>query len=276
MELVDRFFRLYHSDLVSPTPRSPKAVSLVTPDQFLTAREDSLQRIHSSTTLIALKCNEGREGVIITDRRASAGISISSDTFVKTEIIYDNSLVAFTGRVSTIRRVVDNFKSACYSYKDTFGDQMSPDGQASMLGLLVEESYEYSHFMGLWWSVAVPLFIAYDPLEEIVRIFDFEADGYHKEQDMAGDGCGWETVKGLMNSKWKANGKENMSTEKAIDIAIEAMYESGELNNFVSNSQLIPPTLFTVGIYGYTEIKEEQVRSLIMKKKMNEEAGNER
>jgi 20S proteasome alpha/beta subunit len=249
-------------------------VSSVTPDQFIAAWENGLEKIHSTTTLIALKCNEGREGVIIADRRTSAGVSIYSDTTVKIRVIYKDSLVAFTGAVSTIKRTIDEFKSACFSYEDTFGDQISPDGQVSLLGMIVGESFEYSHIMRLWWDVAIPLFIAYDPLEEIIRIFDFETDGYYIERDMVGNGCGWETVKGLMNSKWKTNGKESMSTEKAIDIAIEAMYESGELNNFVSNSQLTPPTLFTVGIYGHKKIDEDRVRSLILKKKLHEEAGN--
>jgi 20S proteasome alpha/beta subunit len=225
------------------------------------------KEIESSTTIFAIKYASGDKVLIAGDRLTTAGRDITDTTTVKVAPVYKHSAIAFTGHCALIKRVIDLFIRNCLSYEDQYETQISPDGQANILSGIMQSFQEYAHVYGRWYWIAVPILATFDRIEETTKVFEFENNGYYKEVDAVGDGCGWETIRGQINRDRRKKGI-HMDEETVIDIAVDGMYESGELNTGVSNARLYPPTIFLLGMDGLKQIDEYKVKTMIDQKRL--------
>jgi 20S proteasome alpha/beta subunit len=264
-EFLESYSPIFESPDFGPIPSAGIPLSL---DQRTMILQQTLEEMKSSTTIFALKYDGGKKVLVAGDRLTTAGYNISDTTTVKVMPIYKHSAVAFTGHCSSIKKITDLFMRKCAAYKDLYATQISPEGQANMLSDIMQAFQEYAHVFGRWYWIAVPILVTFDRIEERARVFEFENNGYHREVDTVGEGCGWEVIRGQVSRDLRKKGI-HINEKTVIDIAVDAMYESGELNTGVGNTRLYPPTIFLLGMGGLKQIDEHKIKNMIDQRQLD-------
>lgn len=219
----------------------------------LSNTENKLGR-RSNTTIFTFKYNEG--AILAGDRRMSGGFfDISSDTETKLLVLTPFSAAAFCGFCSVIKYLRENMETACAQLFNLYGIRISPAGQAHYMERLLEDWFMWVVLTN-YWAISRPILTAYDTEEERSRIFSFDEDGFSFEPKVvAGAGCGFECVHGLILDRWRPD----LGRSAGIDLAIRAMFFSGILSHGVSDARLSPPQILTIDKTGVVWVPLEEV-----------------
>lgn len=179
------------------------------------------------TTILALKC---KNGVIIAgDRRCVAGCAIFSDEMLKIENISPLSCMAGAGWVSDFQVLVEILRDNMIPYFEKFWEtEIFVDGQANLL------KYAMRNSLFLTW----PILAGWDPGQEAGRIFLFEPSGTIYELPyFAATGSGEREASKTLRSGWS----KDMSARKGVELSIEAILASSEVDPNTSSPLLSSP-----------------------------------
>jgi len=212
--------------------------------------------IRSNTTIFAIMYDKGV--VIAGDRRTSDGYyGIFSDVSNKVMKLTDFSAMANAGWCNVISFLENNMLAICDRFENIYGRPLSVDGQANYLKNLLTQWWFF--FVQTWhWTPGIPILAAYDLKLEKPRIFTFDYDGYFVEPPFfAGNGCGIDFVKGLINDRWR----KDMPEDEAINLAVRAMLHSGALSSGVSDARLVLPTVAVINQKGFNWVEKDVLTS---------------
>lgn len=266
MDFVENFIQSHF-----PHPKSIKnspAVAHLSHDEFNQRLAKRIEDINSSTTIIAINYDNGV--IIAADKRTSSGLDIVSDNSCKIIPLTDHSAVAFTGSVYTIRGMTRQIKAACGTFEQFYED-LSLDGQANFISSVVGYNWEEIQVLGNWYSVGIPLLVGYDTLENIPRIFDYSVSGIaYEKNSVAGNGCGWSTIKGLLEDKWHAK----IKLDAAIKLAVTGLYQAGKDSHGSSEIMVVDPDVLYISKEGTERVLDDKIRKI--KTKIDKQRKNRR
>lgn len=211
---------------------------------------EMVKTIRSNTTVFAFSYKNG--AILAGDKRTSDGyFGLLSDTAVKIKQLSPFSAVAFAGSCNVIQFIEDNMVAFCTSFKAKYGKDPSPDGQANHLRDLLEPWY-YLFVFYWYWSLAMPVFAAFDKHQNRPRIIFFDETGWHLDMSdpaFAGTGCGFEQVRGLIRERLQR--REEVDVNVAIDLTMRAMIQSGLTSTGVSDARITLPSVATIEKCGF-------------------------
>ncbi len=192
-----------------------------------------LFRARSNTTVFALKYDAGL--IMAGDRRISDGwMGIVSDYDNKIDPLTKFSAMATAGYCNVGMFLIENMQSICITFNALYEKILSPEGQANFLRALLEIWWFFS-VANWYWAVGLPVLGCYDVKKDKPRIFSFDADGYFFEAAfLAGAGCGFEKVEGLLKNSWS----RGINKDDAIALAMRAMSHSRDGANSASTPRM--------------------------------------
>jgi 20S proteasome alpha/beta subunit len=97
---------------------------------------------------------------------------------------------------------------------------------------------------------------AFDFKLGLSRVFSFYEDSsFHEAKFLAGAGCGFEAVKGLIIDRWE----EGMDTSLAMELVVRAMLHSGISSCGVSDLRIVLPKIALIDQRGFRWVPERTV-----------------
>jgi proteasome beta subunit len=209
--------------------------------------------IAHGTTVVAIRCQGGV--VMAGDRRATAGYTIANRRIEKVFPADDLSGVAIAGAAGPAVEMVRLFQVQLQHYEKVEGEQLSLEGKANQLAQLVRANLPAA----MQGFVVVPLFAGYDSRRQRGRVFSFDAaGGKYEEADYQTNGSG-----GIHARNWiKANWREGVSPDDAIDLAIRALFAAADEDVATGGPDLVRgiyPTVAVIDADGFHGLTDDDV-----------------
>ena len=218
------------------------------------------------TTILALKFNGGV--IMAADRRCTAGRIIFADDDVKIEEMNDRlSCIAGAGYVADFQRLVETLRDEWLpNLEKLLNTDVYVDGQANLLKNIMRENE-------LWtW----PILTGWDPCQKTGRIFLFEPGGAIFERSCyTSSGSGEIPALQVLKSKWSKDCNE----EQGIEIAVEAILGSAEIDPNTADPLKHPPTIKVINNEKITTVPEKTILEVawkIFSRQMNKLGGKEK
>ena len=248
---------------LSPNPSfDPTATSFtsllrtVSPELF-TVGDGHAERLVPShvdgTTIVALIYHGGV--IMAGDRRATAGNIISKRDMRKVFAADDWSAVGISGSAGPGMELAKIMATELEHYEKVEGAPLSLEGKANKLAQLIRGNLP----MAMQGLVVVPLFAGYDPREQMARIYEFDAvGGRFEERRFATSGSGGRDARGSLKARYS----DGLAPERAIDIAIEALWDAADEDSATGGPDLVRgifPLVAQIDADGYRELNDETV-----------------
>ncbi|HSK90782.1 MAG TPA: proteasome subunit beta [Euzebyales bacterium] len=244
------------------SPFDPSATSFtnllkgVAPDLFPTDGGGAERRVPAhldGTTVVALVY---RTGVIMAgDRRATAGNIISKRDMRKVFQADDWSAVGISGAAGPAMELAKILATELEHYEKVEGAPLSLEGKANKLGQLVRGNLP----MAMQGLVVVPLFAGYDVRDGVARIYEYDAvGGRYEERRFSTTGSGGRDARGSLKARYE----DGLSSERAIDIAIEALWDAADEDSATGGPDPVRgiyPLVAQIDADGYRELGDEIV-----------------
>jgi proteasome beta subunit len=209
--------------------------------------------IRHGTTIAAIRYNEGV--VMAGDRRATAGPTIAHRTMEKVHPADRHSGVAIAGAAGPAMEMVELFQLQLEHYEKVEGQALSLEGKANQLSQMVRANLA----MALQGFVVVPLFAGYDTRRSVGRIYTYDATGgRYEETDFHADGSGGRDARTTIKLKWS----EGIDRFKAIELAVEALYEAADEDSATGGPDAVRgiyPTVATITAEGFQRVPDSEV-----------------
>jgi proteasome beta subunit len=219
-----------------------------TPEQGIPAA------VPHGTTVIALRFADGV--VMAGDRRAVEGYTISDEEMQKVFPADDYSAVGIAGVAGQAIEMVKLFQTELEHYEKVEGEHLSLEGKANRLAQMVRASFP----MVMQGLVVVPIYAGFDRRRNEGRIFRYDViGGRYEESDYAATGSGSRDAKASMKKRWRPG----LSSNDAIEVAVEALVDAGEEDTATAGPDLIRgifPTVHVVTTDGVEELSDDVVR----------------
>ncbi|AEV86130.1 proteasome subunit beta [Actinoplanes sp. SE50] len=212
------------------------------------------------TTIIAIATADGV--VMAGDRRATMGNLIASRDIRKVHPADSYSLIGIAGTAGIGIELIRLFQVELEHYEKTEGAMLSLDGKANRLAAMVRGNLGAA-MQGL---AVVPLFAGFDlaPADSsrAGRIFSFDvAGGLYEETGYEAIGSGSLFAKSALKKKYRAG----VSTEEAIRLAVEALYDAADDDTATGGPDLtrkIYPVVMTATANGTVRLSDEEITTV--------------
>jgi proteasome beta subunit len=213
-----------------------------------------------ATTIVALTTAEGV--VVAGDRRGTMGNIISSRDIRKVHPADAYSLVGFAGTAGIALEMVRLFQVELEHYEKIEGTMLSLDGKANRLAAMIRGNLGAA-MQGL---AVIPLFAGYDLAAtdpaRAGRIFSFDvAGGPYEETGFDGIGSGALFAKAALKKRYRPG----LSTEEAIRVAVEALYDAADDDSATGGPDLtrrIYPVVMTATAEGTRRLTDDEAASV--------------
>ncbi len=209
------------------------------------------------TTIVALTFENGV--IMAGDRRATAGNIISKRDMRKVFPADEWSAVGISGAAGPAMEMAKIFATELEHYQKIEGFPLSLEGKANKLSQMIRANLG----MAMQGFVVVPLFAGYDPRGLVARIYEFDAaGGRYEERRFATTGSGGRDARGSMKARYE----EGLERERAIDMAIEALWDAADEDSATGGPDLVRgiyPLVAVIDPDGYTELEDEQVAARV-------------
>ena len=171
------------------------------------------------TTIVALTFPGGI--VMAGDRRATMGNYIAQRDIEKVFHADEFSCVGIAGAAGIAIEMVRLFQVELEHYEKIEGATLSLEGKANRLALMIRGNLG----MAMQGMAVVPLFAGYDLDRGSGRIFSYDVTGgCYEEHDHHSVGSGSLFAKSSMKKKYRTG----ISTDDAIRLAVEALYDAAD------------------------------------------------
>ncbi len=212
------------------------------------------------TTIVAIATAEGV--VMAGDRRATMGNLIASRDIKKVHPADAYSLIGIAGTAGIGIELIRLFQVELEHYEKTEGAMLSLDGKANRLAAMVRGNLGAA-MQGL---AVVPLFAGFDlaPAEGVHagRIFSFDvAGGLYEETGYEAIGSGSLFAKSALKKKYRVG----VSTEDAIRLAVEALYDAADDDTATGGPDLtrkIFPVVMTATANGTHRLSDADITTV--------------
>lgn len=205
------------------------------------------------TTIVALTY---RNGVIMAgDRRATAGNIISKRDMRKVFPADDWSAVGISGSAGPGMELAKILSTELEHYEKVEGGPLSLEGKANKLAQLIRGNLP----MAMQGLVVVPLFAGYDVREDVARIYEYDVvGGRFEERRFATSGSGGRDARGSLKARYSTG----MPAERAIDNAIEALWDAADEDSATGGPDPVRgiyPLVAQIDADGYRELDDATV-----------------
>jgi proteasome beta subunit len=205
------------------------------------------------TTVVAIRYADGV--VLAGDRRATSGTTIASRRIEKVFRADRHSGVAIAGVAGPATEMVRLFQVQLEHYEKIEGEALSLEGKANQLAQMVRANFPAA-LQGL---IVVPLFAGYDGRRGHGRVFSFDATGgKYEESDYQANGSGGVHARNWIKAQWR----EGMSADEAIDLAVRALFAAADEDVATGGPDLVRrifPTVAVVEADGFRALPDEEV-----------------
>jgi proteasome beta subunit len=213
-----------------------------------------------ATTIVTLTTVDGV--VMAGDRRGTMGNLISSRDMRKVHPADAHSLVGFAGTAGIAMELVRLFQVELEHYEKIEGAMLSLDGKANRLAAMIRGNLGAA-MQGL---AVVPIFAGFDLAAtdpaRAGRIFSFDvAGGPYEETGFDGIGSGSLFAKAALKKRYRPG----MSTEEAIRVAVEALYDAADDDSATGGPDLsrrIYPVVMTATAEGTNRLSDAEAASV--------------
>jgi proteasome beta subunit len=245
--------------------------------EFLAAHDPSL--LPGALTVVAgggpVEARHGTTVVAVThpggvvmagDRRATMGNIIAQRDIEKVFPADEWSCVGIAGTAGIAVEMVRLFQVELEHYEKIEGVTLSLEGKANRLSLMLRGNLGLA-MQGL---AVVPLFAGYDLEDGTGRIFSYDVTGgRYEEHRHYGVGSGSLFARGSLKKMWR----EDLSTEDAISVAMEALYDAADDDSATGGPDLtrgIFPVVAHVDAEGYRRVPDDEldpvVRAIVLRR----------
>jgi proteasome beta subunit len=201
------------------------------------------------------------------DRRATSGHLISQRTMEKVFPADRHSGVAIAGAAGPAIEMVKLFQLQLEHYEKVEGTALSLDGKANQLSQMIRSNLP----MAMQGMAVVPLFAGFDLSRHEGRLYEFDiTGGRYEEADHASTGSGSLHAGTVV----KLGYSSDMSIDRVIDLAIEALFEAADEDSATGGPDLIRgiyPVVATITADGYNRIGDgdlaERTQALIERRR---------
>jgi proteasome beta subunit len=227
-----------------------------------------------ATTIIAIATADGV--VMAGDRRATMGNLIASRDIEKVHPADEFSLVGIAGTAGVGMEMIRLFQVELEHYEKIEGAMLSLDGKANRLATMIRNNLGAA-LQGL---AVIPLFAGYDldagDPSRAGRIFSFDvAGGVYEETGFDGIGSGSLFAKAALKKRYRAG----LSTEEAIMLAVEALYDAADDDTATGGPDLtrrLFPVVMTANASGtrrLTDAEAAAVAEAVVARRMENPGG---
>ena len=201
------------------------------------------------------------------DRRATSGHLISQRTMEKVFPADRHSGVAIAGAAGPAIEMVKLFQLQLEHYEKVEGTALSLDGKANQLSQMIRSNLP----MAMQGMAVVPLFAGFDLSRQEGRLYEFDiTGGRYEEADHASTGSGSLHAGTVV----KLGYSSDMSIDRVIDLAIEALFEAADEDSATGGPDPIRgiyPVVATITADGYNRIGDgdlaERTQALIERRR---------
>jgi proteasome beta subunit len=215
--------------------------------------ESLAAEIAHGTTVVAIRYAGGV--VLAGDRRATAGFTIASRRIEKVFPADDISGVAIAGAAGPAVEMVRLFQTQLEHYEKIEGEQLSLEGKANQLALLVRTNLPAA----MQGFVVVPLFAGYDARRERGRVFSYDVTGgKYEELDFQANGSGGVHARNWIKAQWT----EQIERDACVDLALRALFAAADEDAATGGPDLVRrifPTVATIDATGYSPISDDVI-----------------
>ncbi|WP_328476780.1 proteasome subunit beta [Actinoplanes sp. NBC_00393] len=212
------------------------------------------------TTIVAIATADGV--VMAGDRRATMGNLIASRDIKKVHPADSYSLIGIAGTAGIGIELIRLFQVELEHYEKIEGAMLSLDGKANRLAAMVRGNLGAA-MQGL---AVVPLFAGYDlsPADpsKAGRIFSFDvAGGLYEETGYEAIGSGSLFAKSALKKRYRAG----VSTEDAIRLAVEALYDAADDDTATGGPDVtrkIYPVVMAATAAGTHRLSDEEITTV--------------
>ncbi|MGH3734367.1 MAG: proteasome subunit beta [Micromonosporaceae bacterium] len=212
------------------------------------------------TTIVAVTCADGV--VMAGDRRATMGNLIASRDIEKVFPAGPYSLVGYAGAAGVGLELVRLFQVELEHYEKIEGTTLSLHGTANRLAAMIRGNLAAA-MQGL---AVLPVFAGFDTEADnpgdAGRIFSFDVTGgCFAEREFHAIGSGSIFAKSAMKKRYR----QGMSSEDAVRIAVEALYDAAEDDSATGGPDMtrkIFPVVMTATAEGTERLTDEQAATV--------------
>lgn len=212
------------------------------------------------TTIVAIATADGV--VMAGDRRATMGNLIASRDIKKVHPADAYSLIGIAGTAGIGIELIRLFQVELEHYEKIEGAMLSLDGKANRLAAMVRGNLGAA-MQGL---AVVPLFAGFDlaPAEGVApgRIWSFDvAGGIYEETGYEAIGSGSLFAKAALKKRYRSG----VSTEDAITLAVEALYDAADDDTATGGPDVIRkiyPVVMTATANGTHRLSDEEINTV--------------
>jgi proteasome beta subunit len=212
------------------------------------------------TTIVAIATAEGV--VMAGDRRATMGNLIASRDIKKVHPADAYSLIGIAGTAGIGIELIRLFQVELEHYEKIEGAMLSLDGKANRLAAMVRGNLGAA-MQGL---AVVPLFAGFDvaPADGVRpgRIWSFDvAGGLYEETGYEAIGSGSLFAKSALKKRYRAG----VSTEDAINLAVEALYDAADDDTATGGPDVIRkiyPVVMTATAAGTHRLSDAEITTV--------------
>lgn len=191
------------------------------------------------------------------DRRATMGSRIANREMEKVVPADRFSGVAISGTAGVAMEMIKIFQLQIEHYEKLDGHPISLEGKANQLSQMVKSNLSAA-MQGL---AVLPIFAGYDELRNVGRLWDFDiTGGRYEERDFVATGSGG----GPASTVLKLNFKDALTTEEAIDIACQALFEAADVDSATGGPDVlrgIYPIVATITSQGWNQISDGELET---------------
>ncbi len=225
------------------------------------------------TTIVALTYDDGV--IMAGDRRATMGNIISKRNMRKVFPADDWSAIGISGSAGPGMELAKILSTELEHYEKVEGSPLSLEGKANKLAQLVRGNLP----MAMQGLVIVPLFAGYDLGTAEPRIYEYDAvGGRYEETQFSTTGSGGRDARGSLKARYSPD----LSPERAIDIAIESLWDAADEDSATGGPDVVRgiyPLVAQINADGYRELDDEavaaRVRDIIASRRMAPAGGAE-
>ncbi len=209
------------------------------------------------TTILAVRFADGV--LIAGDRRATMGNVVVYDRADKVLCIDDNAVMALSGSPAIAYEIARLLEMSFQHYRRSQLQLLSLDGQLRILSRLLRENLPMA-LQGI--GAVVPIYIAFDRVEEIGKIFFYDILGAQFESvDFCTTGSGSFVVRGALYylNRWGPHPLAEMDEERSLELILKMLETAAEYDTATGGYKpgaRIFPQVMRITADGITTIAE--------------------
>jgi proteasome beta subunit len=210
--------------------------------------------VPEGTTVLALKYSGG--AVVAGDRMAVEGFHVSDRRIEKVYEVDDSTIIAIAGAAGPCIELVKLFRTELEHYEKIEGVPLSLEGKANKLSQMIKANFPMAS-QGL---VVIPLFIGYHLSAGEGKIYKYDVTGgRYEEIDYHAVGSGGRDARNTLKKLYESG----MSREKAVEVALEALFDAAEEDLGTGGPDFyrgIFPTVKVLSSDGIVDLQDDRIK----------------